>query len=88
MTESTTLTIRVDRSVKDRLEAIARQMNRSKSYLAGEAIQEFIAVQEWQIAGIEAALRSLDEGKAVPHDKVAAWVNSWGSADELPKPKP
>ena len=48
MAESTTLTIRVDRSVKERLEAIAHRLNRSKSFVACEAIKEYIAVQEWQ----------------------------------------
>lgn len=87
MSDSTTITIRVDRSVKERLEAIARQTKRSKSYLAGEAIEEFLAVQEWQVEGIEQALRSLDDGKGVSHDDVSSWVRSWDTDDERPKPK-
>jgi hypothetical protein len=27
-------------------------------------------------------------GLAVPLDEVKAWVASWGTADELPRPKP
>ena len=87
MGDSTTLTIRVDRSVKERLEAIAQRTRRSKSFLAGEAIAEYLAVQEWQIEGIRKALQSLDEGRSVAHDDVAAWVESWGTDHELPKPK-
>lgn len=87
MSDSTTITIRVDRSVKERLETIARQTKRSKSYLAGEAIEEFLAAQEWQVEGIERALRSLDDGKGVPHDDVSSWVRSWDTDDERPKPK-
>ncbi|MDH3704298.1 MAG: CopG family ribbon-helix-helix protein [Alphaproteobacteria bacterium] len=87
MSDSTTITIRVDRSVKERLEAIARQTKRSKSYLAGEAIEEFLAVQEWQVEGIERALHSLDDGRGVPHDDVSSWVRSWDTDDERPKPK-
>ncbi|MBT5048608.1 MAG: ribbon-helix-helix protein, CopG family [Rhodospirillaceae bacterium] len=86
MAESTTLTIRVDRSVKERLEAIAHRLNRSKSFVACEAIKEYIAVQEWQIEGINKALRSLDDGKGVPHTDVAEWVESWGTENERPKP--
>jgi predicted transcriptional regulator len=26
-------------------------------------------------------------GKLVPHEKVAAWLRSWGKKDELPRPK-
>ncbi len=85
--DSTTMTIRLDRSVKERLEAVAGRMNRSKSYLAGVAIEEYLAAQEWQIEGIKRALHSLDEGRGVAHEDVVAWVESWGTDDELPKPK-
>ena len=87
MGDSTTITIRVDRSVKERLEAVARQTKRSKSYLAGEAIEEFLAVHEWQVDGIEKALRSLDAGKGVSHDDVSSWIRSWDTDNEIPKPK-
>lgn len=87
MGDSTTLTVRLDRSVKERLDKVAGRMNRSKSFLAGTAIEEFLAVQEWQIEGINMAIRSLDSGKGVPHDDVVNWVKSWETDDELPKPK-
>jgi predicted transcriptional regulator len=44
-------------------------------------------VQEWQIEGIRKAIRSLDDGRSIPHEDVAAWVESWGTEHELPKPK-
>jgi predicted transcriptional regulator len=84
MVDSTTLTVRLDRSVKRRLDALARSTKRSKSFLAAEAIEEFVAVQEWQIAGIEAALESLDRGESVPHEEVEAWAASLGTDDEAP----
>ena len=27
-------------------------------------------------------------GQIVPHDRVVAWLKSWGTADELPCPEP
>jgi len=38
---STTMTIRIEDDVKDRLDRLAEATNRSKSYLAAEAIREF-----------------------------------------------
>lgn len=87
MGDSTTITIRVDRAVKERLENVARQTKRSKSDLAGEAIEEFLTVHEWQVEGIERALRSLDAGKGVSHDEVSSWICSWDTDNERPKPK-
>ena len=86
MGDSTTLTVRLDSSVKERLDRLAGRMNRSKSFLAGAAIEEFLAVQEWQIEGIHKAIRSLDDGKGIAHDDVVNWVKSWGTDNELPKP--
>ena len=53
MTESTTLTVRLDKSVKKRLEAAAARVRRSKSFVAAEAIEEYLAIQEWQVAAIK-----------------------------------
>jgi predicted transcriptional regulator len=29
----------------------------------------------------------IEAGRVVPHEKVVAWLQSWGTADELPCPK-
>jgi predicted transcriptional regulator len=85
---STTFTVRIDAAAKKRLETLARSTGRSRSFLAAEAIGEYLDVNEWQIAGIRQAMASLDKGKAVPHEKVKEWVASWGEPDESEPPKP
>ncbi|HEY6254492.1 MAG TPA: CopG family ribbon-helix-helix protein [Xanthobacteraceae bacterium] len=76
MTDSTTLTVRLDRSVKKRLEAAAARVRRSKSFLAAEAIEEYLAVQEWQIEAIKGGMEAADRGELVPHEQVKAWAKS------------
>lgn len=44
---STTMTVRLDDDVKDRLDHLAEATNRSKSYLAAEAIRDFVEINEW-----------------------------------------
>jgi predicted transcriptional regulator len=85
---STTFTVRVDPAVKIRLEKLAKNTGRSRSYLAAEAIAEYLDVNEWQVAGIRRAAASLDRGAAVAHDDVKEWVASWGARRERPAPKP
>ena len=87
MASSTTLTVRLDSSVKKRLAAVAAHTRRSKSFLAAEAIEEYLAVQEWQINAIKQGIEAADRGKLVSHDRVKAWVRSLGSRRELPVPK-
>ncbi len=88
MGKSATLTIRVDQDMKDRLEAAAKQQKRSKSFLAGEAIEEYLAVQEWQERRIREAIEAADRGELIPHEEVMAWISSWETDNELPMPTP
>jgi RHH-type rel operon transcriptional repressor/antitoxin RelB len=84
---SSTFTVRVDAAVKKRLERLAKSTGRSRSFLAAEAIGEYLDVNEWQIAGIERAIQSADRGEGVPHDSVKAWIESWGTKNERPPPR-
>lgn len=84
---STTFTVRVEPEIKKRLEKLAKSTGRSRSFLAAEALNEYLDVNEWQVAGIKQAMASLDRGEGVPHDEVKAWVKSWGRKRERPAPK-
>ena len=85
--KSTTFTVRVDMSVKKRLERLAKSTGRTRSFLAAEAINGYLEINEWQVAGIKRAVASLDRGEGIPHDQVKDWVASWSSANEKPAPK-
>ena len=85
---STTFTVRVDSTAKERLESLSKSTGRSRSFLAAEAIEQYLDVNEWQVAGIKAAIRSIEENGAVSHGDVRAWIASWGGDHELARPKP
>jgi RHH-type transcriptional regulator, rel operon repressor / antitoxin RelB len=84
---SATFTVRVDAAAKKRLERLAKNKGRSRSFLAAEAINEYLDVNEWQVAGIKQAIASLDRGEGVPHAQVKDWITSWGSGSEQPIPR-
>ena len=87
MTETTTITVRLDRKLRDRLEALARGTKRSKSFLAAEAIVAYVEAQEWQVAEIEQAVKEANSGGPfVEHEDVAAWLRAWGSESVPPPP--
>jgi RHH-type rel operon transcriptional repressor/antitoxin RelB len=86
MGDSPTVTVRLPQEVKNKLERLARSTKRSRNFLAAEAITEYIEVNEWQIAGIEASLKKLDAGNGLPHGEVKAWGRSLGTKRELPAP--
>ena len=48
---------------KRRLEKLAKSTGRSRSFLAAEAINEYLDLNEWQVAGIQKAVASPDRGE-------------------------
>ena len=84
---SATFTVRVDAAAKKRLEKLAKSTGRSRSFLAAEAINDYLDVNEWQVAGIKQAIASLDRGEGVSHEQIKDWITSWGSRREQPIPK-
>ncbi len=67
---STKMTIRLDDDLKEQLERLAAATRRSKSFLAAEAIREFIELNEWQIREIQQALREADAGEFASDEEV------------------
>lgn len=74
---STTMTIRLEEDVKVRLDKLADSTHRSRSFLAAEAIQTFVEINEWQIAEIETALGEADAGDFASEKEVAAVAKKW-----------
>ncbi len=87
MADKVILSVRLNDATSKRLARIAKATRRSQSSLAAEAIEAFVAIQDWQIAGIHQALDSLERGEGVPHREVKKWADSLGTDEELPKPK-
>jgi RHH-type transcriptional regulator, rel operon repressor / antitoxin RelB len=83
---TTTFTVRVDAAAKKRLERLAKSTGRSRSFLAAEAINEYLDVNEWQVAGIRRAIASDERGEGISHEQVKEWVASWGGRRERPIP--
>lgn len=67
---TTVLTVRVAPEVSERLERLARATRRSKSFLAAEAIEEYLAVQEWQVQAILDGLEASDRDEGIDFEQV------------------
>jgi predicted transcriptional regulator len=86
MSTSTTLTIRLPVKTRKKLEKLAAATARSKSWLAANAIQEYVETEEWQVRAVRRGLADIKAGRVVPHEKVEAWLDSWGTDNVLPPP--
>ncbi len=77
MVETTTITVRLASEVKDKLDKLARSTRRSRSFLAAEAIEDYLALNAWQVAEIEAAVAEADAGDFADESEVAATFSKW-----------
>ncbi|RUU82917.1 ribbon-helix-helix protein, CopG family, partial [Mesorhizobium sp. M7A.T.Ca.TU.009.01.3.1] len=48
----TAFTVRLPDDTTNRLDQLAEKLDRSRSYVAAKAIEDFVARQEWQLAEI------------------------------------
>jgi len=67
MASSTTLTVRLPLQVKKRLGRLAGHTKRTKSYLASEAIADFVDRELAMLEGIKLGLEDMHAGRVVPH---------------------
>jgi RHH-type rel operon transcriptional repressor/antitoxin RelB len=70
--ETAVLTLRVPVEIKRQLDKLADATHRSKSWLAGEAIQRYLDLEAWQIDEIGKALAEADAGDFATDEEVAA----------------
>ncbi|HFD33451.1 MAG TPA: ribbon-helix-helix protein, CopG family [Gammaproteobacteria bacterium] len=66
--KSSTMTVRMAPQTRERLTRLAEAVNRSKSYILNQAIQEYLDTHEWQVLEIEKAVKHADS-------PLAEWKN-------------
>lgn len=74
---TTTMTIRLDSASKSRLDKLAQATQRSKSFLAAQAIRDYLDTNEWQVQEIRAALVEADAADFASASAVADLARRW-----------
>ncbi len=75
-------TVRILEETADKLDELAIKMDRSRSFLAAKAIEEFVAREAWQLAEIEAGLAEANRGEFASEAEVERVLGKY-----LRKPK-
>jgi len=73
----TAFTVRLPDEVADKLDQLAEKLDRSRSYMAVRAIEDFVAREEWQLAEIEAGVAEADRGEFGTTDDLANIVEKY-----------
>lgn len=73
---STTMTIRVSADIKEKLDRLAADTRRSRSFLAAEAVSAYVAREMAIIEGINEGLADVRKGRTVSHEAALAELAS------------
>lgn len=76
---SSTMTIRLEDDTKSRLDKLAEATQRSRSFLAAEAIRDYVELNEWQVGEIHKAIDEADRGEFASDAQVQRFFDGWRS---------
>ncbi|MGB6834733.1 MAG: ribbon-helix-helix protein, CopG family [Candidatus Acidiferrum sp.] len=71
------LTLRLDGQLTSKLDKLANATRRSRSFLAAEAIRDYVALNSWQIDEIHKALTEADRGDFATETEVHRVAKKW-----------
>ncbi len=77
MAGSSVLTLRLDPKLKKQLDVLSQAVNRSRSFVAAEAIREYVALNNWQIEETIKALAEADRGDFASDKEVHRALTKW-----------
>ena len=85
----TMISARIPEKLSEDLEALAIETKRSKGFLLTEALEDYVNREAWIKKKIDAAVKAADRSNEFySHEVVSEWIMSWGTENELPRPKP
>jgi predicted transcriptional regulator len=77
MAANSIVTVRLNEQLKRRLEALAQGTKRTKSFLAAEAIAQYLEREAWQIEETQKALQEAEAGDFATDAEVEAVFAKW-----------
>lgn len=77
MATSDIITLRLESGMKKRLDRLAKLNRRSRSFVAAEAIREYVELSESQIADIREGLKEAQRGEFASDEEVKRFFRKW-----------
>jgi predicted transcriptional regulator len=81
MSTPRTISFRIDAEKVAELDAIAKTMDRDRSYLLNEAVGNYLSEQRRFAAMVDEGLEDIHAGRTFSHEEVEQMVGEWENAD-------
>ena len=78
---SGSVTIRLDATTLDALDRLAKRTEKSRSWLVSRAVEDYVALNEWQIARIEEGIAAADRGDFASDEEMARIRHKFGGRE-------
>ena len=70
-------TIRLDDRILSELDRLATQTERSRNWLVSRAVEDFVALNKWQLEKIEAGIAAADRGEFASDEELSSVVEKF-----------
>ncbi len=81
------ISMEVDPAIKNKLEELANLRSCEPAAVVYDLLEKYLPLYESHLEAVQEGLDDANAGRLVDHDQVVAWVDSWGTDNELEKPE-
>lgn len=82
------VTAHLPQELVEKLDQHAHRLERSRGWIVKEAVGDWLDRETERDRLTREALVSADEGRLIDHERVEDWIDSLGSPDRKPVPRP
>ncbi|WP_047960340.1 CopG family ribbon-helix-helix protein [Desulfovibrio sp. TomC] len=78
---NTSMSLRLSEELSNKINEIAIATGRTKSFVAVQALQDFVEREAWQVSEIRKSLAEADVGDFATDEEMKALDEKWGKRD-------
>jgi predicted transcriptional regulator len=71
-------TIRMEDTVLDRVDSMAKSINRSRTWVINQAVERFLSYEEWFVLEVQAGMNEAASGEIASPEEVKERFAKWG----------
>ena len=70
-------TIRMEDAILDRVDSMAKSVNRSRTWVINQAVERFLSYEEWFVQEVQAGVSEVASGEIASQKKVEERFAKW-----------
>lgn len=71
------ITFKTEQQKREALDQIAQDLDRDRSYILNEAINNYLELYHWQVRQIEKGIEAAEAGNFATEDEIQAAIAKW-----------